>query len=963
MEKLAYLHAHSEYTLRDGCMSLKNYLARLEEAGYRQAALTDRHNLFGAFKFHQQAMGRGIKPVIGIDLRLQKGNIEADTGSADFLRVYVENRRGYKTLSKLLSESFRERREIPAVDIDLLAEHSEGLFFLGPDLPGAARPPFSCDEQRLRKRIENCRLLFGDRFYVEIPLYGPLNERHKKILNAAAELSCPAVFTNPAFYPRAADYELLPLRIAVQTNTKLVELPDIPVHRRNQWVIGKEDLQKWAADYQQPLKNGGELAAKCYFEFDTASMRMPVFKKDANSSEVIENLCRTGLDKREIEASDEEIEQRLQDELKVIRNMGFCDYFLIVADIVGQAKKREIMVGPGRGSAAGSLVSYLLGITDIDPFQYDLIFERFLNDQRREMPDIDLDFADRRRGEVIEYIKQRFGPEAVVQIITFGRMKARNALRAVGRIRGETQREIDRFASYLPENSSEPLRRIKDRVEQISMLIGSDSDKKEWFEQACLLEGLVRNASTHAAGVLIGEELICEELPLYYPAEDNPSAVSQFDMYDVEKLGYLKLDILGLTTLTLLEWTLERISPGERPSLDRIPDADEKTVDLLAEKSLEGVFQFETAGNRELVRKMKPENRKDIVDCIALYRPGPLQSGMVDSYLKRRRGEEDVQYLHQDLEAILADTYGLIIYQEQVMAIAREIGGFSWSKADLMRKAMGKKKAQLMTSLRREFIEGTVANGYEKSFAEELFGMLDNFAQYGFNRSHSAAYGEITYRTAYLKAHYPVPFYAALCSVKKDNRDRLARIYAEMQEDGIQLLIPDINASGVLFEVEGTSVRYGLSAIKHVGEALAEKIVEIREKKPFESAADFVRRLPPEVLRLAVFQSLVASGCFDSLGESRSKLLSGAEQILARGAQKYRELEAGQEVLFEKKEKLPPASEENWDDSRLARAQKEAIGFFPQRHPLEKYEVLYPFAWPGKIEKFLETQSFTSALA
>ncbi len=964
MGDFAYLHAHSEYSLEDGCMKIPEYLDRLEELAINAAALTDTHNLFGAFKFHQQAIGRGIKPVLGADIYFSTRREQRKKRAAhNRLRVLIENDPGYSNLSRLLSKSYSRRSDQGLfITRQELAEKKQGLFILGPPARGNGSPPLSHSTEEFESLIKEYNQLFGERFFAEIPVYGPLTNRQKQYLAACKANNIKAIITHPAYFSCPADREKLPLRLAIQKNRTLKQTRQLPDHRKKQFVTGKSTMQDWLDNHRDLLENTNELAQRCYFEFKTDSFYLPDYPatEDQTSAEYLRKLCENGLDEREIKASEETVKTRLAEELNIINSRGFADYFLIVADIVNRARNQGIVVGPGRGSAAGSLVSYLLGITEIDPLKYDLIFERFLNKQRREMPDIDLDFADRRRDEVIDYIVERFGGESVAQIITFGQLKARNSLRDVGRIRNEPQEKIENLLNLFPRDTSEPLTVIKDRYDGIDRALRENKELSEWYNQAQRLEGLVRNPSIHAAGILIGEGQLAQRLPLYYPDEEKALPASQFDMYDLNQLGYLKLDILGLTTLTLIELTLEKIPPDRRPSISDLPDADPEVAKLLVNKSLEGIFQFETPGNRDLVRRMAPKNRRDLMDCIALYRPGPLQSGIVDSYLNRRRGKEEVTYPHPELENILENTYGLVIYQEQVMAIARKIASFSWSRADRLRKAMGKKNTEIMASMREEFLQGAKENGYEEKWAKELFETLANFAQYGFNRSHSAAYGKITYRTAYLKAHFPLQFYAALCTVKSNDRDRIGRIARAMEEDDIKLLPPKINKSTAEFTVEEEAVRYGLKAIKHVGGRLARAITSCQQNEGFSGLKNFLSRIPPKRLRPKAFKSLAGAGYFDPFIEDRGGLVEQAEKLLNKGARDYRARESGQEDLFSKQDSnkilLAESNSHSWTFPRRTRAQKEALGYSPGGHPLHSFECFFPFLHPGKIQSLIEAE-------
>ncbi|MFB6354968.1 MAG: DNA polymerase III subunit alpha [bacterium] len=958
------LHVHSEYTLTDGSMSLRGYLDRLDDLGLGSGAITETHNLFSAFKFHQMAMNRGVKPVIGVDLRIR---MESDppgdhTGR---IRVLVEHRDGYRTLCQLISKSYRNRTANGlSVPLGELVKHPEGLFVLGPHRPGPEYSPAVPDTSRLNENIALYKQEFGERFYVEVPLYGPLEERGKEYLSIARNHDVQAVYTQPAYFPTEDDFDVLKLRVAVQSNTKLEELDSFSSHRYKQFLGGEQQIRDWVGQQLEPLENTSDLAEQCYFEFDTSRIRLPAYPFGEQSSEtILRERCEQAISDRNLDAPEQEIRERIDHECTVIDRMGFADYFLIVADIVNWARDEGIRVGPGRGSAAGSLVAYLLKITEVDPFEFDLIFERFLNPDRNEMPDIDIDFADHRRDEVIQYIRRRFGEESVAHIVTFGNMKARNALRNVGRIRGEPRERIDRMAELIPPGTSESLKRLRNRVDRLSSAIEGSENMEEWFQQARKLEGFVRNASIHAAGLLIVEGQLRDQVPLYYTDSKGEIPAVQFDMYDVESMGFLKLDVLGLTTLTQIDRTLEVIPESNRPDLTRLPDRDEKTFEFLKQCSLEGIFQFESGGSRELVRNMQPKSRKDIVDCIALYRPGPME--IRDDYLLRREGKQEVNYPHEDLEPILEDTYGLFLYQEQVMAAAREIGGFSWTEADRLRKAMGKKKGEIMADMRDRFVEGAVENGYDREWSKSLFETLAQFAEYGFNRSHSAAYGEITYWTAYLKAHHTPAFYRGLMSVKSGNRDRLARIADAMNQDGVIPLPPDVNRSEADFGLEDGEVRYGLRAIKHVGNGLAGSIEQSREQDgPFDDLEDFVSRIPPGQLTLNAFQALASAGVFDVFEPSRAELVEQAEQILEYGSRRFDEREAGQQNIFGEQQedrRGVVTNGQTWGERRRRKAEREALGFYLESDD-QRYDEpdWIQFTTPGSLHQFLDFLSVES---
>lgn len=934
MSDFAYLHTHTEYSLTDGALKVEDYVDKLNELDVPRAAITDTHNLFGSVKFFQLANDAGIEPILGVDLHVKSGD-ETRWGiqsGGSRLLVYVENRAGYQRLSSLVSKSYKRRSDRGLyLTLKELADQPEGLRYLGPPGPGPENEATPTDSnESLKDRLDRFQSLFGDRAGIEFPVYEQLTPEQDQFLSTIKDHDLPVIITHPTYFLDETDYETIRLRRAIQTNTPLDDLAKFPDHRKKQFFASPDDLRDClGTDHDDLLEQTLDWTQACEFDYRTGHVRLPDYPhSEGDSLELLKEKCYQKLDEKSVKTDQESARNRLKNELETIGNMGFEDYFLIVADIVNWARQNGVRVGPGRGSAAGSFVSYLMNITTVDPFRYDLIFERFLNPDRNEMPDIDVDFADHQRDRVLEYIRNRFGEEVVAHIITFGNMKARNSIRDVGRIRGEPQDRIDRLAESVPPQSDETLGSLIDQEGSLTQLANSDRSIRDWINQSRKVEGFVRNPSIHAAGILITEDQIDRSIPLYCDSGSSSMTASQFDMYDIQELGYLKLDILGLTTLTLIDRTLEQISEDERPNLHQLPEDDPETLNLFSSRKLEGVFQFEAMGGRRLAQEMAPKSKREVIDCIALNRPGPAQ--FRDEYLGRRSGDIPVEYPHEDLEEVLEDTYGLIIYQEQVMAIARIIGGFSWSQSDTMRKAMGKKKTELMANLREQFLRGADKNGYDEEFARELFDQLAQFAEYGFNRSHSAAYGEITYQTAYLKAHFTEGFYAAFLTLKSSDRDRIHSIAESMRNENIRLLPPTINDSEANFHVESRAVRYGLKAIKHVGGDLAETIEHERKKDPFQDLDDFLSRIEPNLLSVGGFKALAAGGCFDEITErSRGDMIKNAERIVSHGRKLYSEAESGQSTLFERGDQDRSRSDQrdvSWDPRRLRKAEKEALG-------------------------------------
>lgn len=931
MSGFTYLHAHSEFSLLDGCLTIEGYLSQLHEIGVSRAALTDTHNLFGAVKFFKTARKYSMEPIFGVDLLVRSGKQGGwgRNSPVSHLLVYVQNRTGYSRLCKLLSQSYRRRRDRGLhVSVKELAAKPEGLLFLGPPGPGSKVPPDDPKTDTYRERVRIFKETFGERAGIEVPVYRRMDQSIATRIQLARTFDLSPVITHPTFFKTPGDFETLKIRRAIQTNTTLKELDSIPEHRSDQSLISPRTLkEQLPGNEDQLMRNTSRWTEECTFRFETESLRLPAYPFGPDdSAQLLERRCRETLRTKSFDTDEETARTRLEHELNTIQRMDYADYFLIVADIVNWARNNGIRVGPGRGSAAGSFVAYLMNITTVDPFQYNLIFERFLNPDRNEMPDIDVDFADHQRERILQYIRDRFGEDSVAHIITFGRLRARNSIRDVGRVREEPQKLIDDLAESVPPDEDFTLSELLSTDSIFSEKNSEETDLERWLDQARRVEGFIRNPSVHAAGILITQEKIDDCLPLYRDSGSSAEIASQFDMYDLEDLGYLKLDVLGLTTLTLIDKVLNQIPESERPDLVDLPGDDLATLQLFADGKLEGVFQFESPGGRRLAEKMEPRDKREVIDCIALNRPGPAQYR--DDYLERRAGITEVEYPHKDLEQILENTYGLIIYQEQVMAIARRIGGLSWSESDTLRKAMGKKKAELMEEVRTKFINGACKNGYDREFAKGLFEKLSRFAEYGFNRSHSAAYGEITYQTAYLKAHFPQEFYAAFLTLKASDRERIRTIVESMRQEGIKILPPDVNQSTAEFHVDKGGVRYGLRAVKHVGSELSRTIEDERGAEPYRDLDDFLARIPPHQLSSRSFKALAAGGCFDNLtSRNRSELIETAEEIVGHGKKRYAEARAGQSTLFKARDAEGKGEEKiQWPRDRLHRAQREALG-------------------------------------
>jgi DNA polymerase-3 subunit alpha len=968
-----HLHLHTQFSLLDGANKIKELIPRVKAAGMPACAITDHGNMFGAVQFHHEATRYGVQPIIGCEMyvapqsRLEKaGRIDDyEAGGNYHLILLAMNREGYRHLCQLVTAGFKEGFHYkPRVDKELLRELNGGLIALSGCLRGeVAHNLMTGQPERARAAAEELATIFPDRYYVEIQDNRlPAQERvNQELVGLARTLGLPIVGTNDCHYLCPEDAAAHEVLLCIQTGKTFSDERRWKFETDQLYVKKAEELEAAFAHVPEAIANTLAIAKRCDFELEQR-WRFPVYQVPEGETleEVLERESRRGLDERLNEhrtldwspAREQAYEERLAGELAIIRSMGFAGYFLIVADFINWAKGQGIPVGPGRGSAAGSLVAYALRITDLDPLEHGLLFERFLNPERRSMPDIDVDFCFVRRDEVIRYVKEKYGADRVAQIITFGTLKGKQAIKDVGRVLDFTFAETDRIAKLYPEpkqGKDFPLAQALEMEPRLRELRDSGEREGRLFDLALRLEGLLRHASKHAAGIVISERPLTEDVPLW--VDKDGAVVTQYTFTDVEAIGLIKFDFLGLKTLTLIEGIVRRIRDGRGVTLqiDRLPLDDPATYQLLARADTIGVFQLESGGIRRLLTQLRPSCFADLVAILALYRPGPLDakledgSTMVDAFIRRKHGKEAIRYLHPALEPVLADTYGVIVYQEQVMQIAQALGGYSLGDADNLRRAMGKKKKEVMAAERRRFLEGVQTHGTaEPKLAGEIFDQMETFAAYGFNKSHSAAYALITYQTAYLKAHYPTEFMAGLLSLEAGDIDNTYKNTAECRERGIAILPPDVNASREDFTAAGETIRFGLGAVKGVGSKAIEAVIAAREEGNFTSLHDFCLRVRGQLVNRRVVESLVKCGAFDSLERNRARLLAGLDEVMRWASSRAEERSTQQIGLFaaagvaDAPPPLPAVAA--WPADDELRAEREAIGFFITGHPLDRYE-------------------------
>ena len=964
MGDFVHLHLHSHFSLLDGANKIESVAKRAAELKMPAIALTDHGNLFGAVQFHDTVRKHGVKPIIGCEAYVARKGRRDKTGRSDqsnHLVLLATNASGYRNLVKLVSLSFLEGFYYrPRVDRELLQRHSEGLVALSACLKGSVAWNLTHNRYgEARKEAGELAEIFGPgNFYLEVQDHG-IEEQKKvntEMLRLARELDLPLVATNDCHYLSRDDAFAHDVLLCIQTG-KTVQDVNRLTYRTDQFFFKTaEEMESLFGDVPQALSNTLQVAEKCTFELNDTENIFPEFQVPAGYTldTYFEKATREGFERRlphlkklrqqgKLRRPLEEYPARLDREVEMIKQMKFPSYFLIVWDFIRYAREQGIPVGPGRGSAAGSLTSYALQITDVDPLQYDLLFERFLNPERITPPDIDIDFCMLRRNEVIDYVTHKYGRENVSQIITFGTMAARGAIRDVGRGLNIPYGEVDKIARLVPQTPDATLGRAMKTVTELAQLAKNEPRYQELLTVAQKLEGLARHASTHAAGVVIAPQSLNELIPLYKSNKDE--ITTQYAMGDLERLGLLKMDFLALTTLTVIDQTLSQIHTelGVELDLAQIDLSDEKTYQLFCLGRTTGIFQFESSGMRDILRRLKPNRFEDLIALNALYRPGPIQGGMIDNFIARRHGKVKIQYEAPNLEEVLKETYGVIVYQEQVMQIASKLASFSLAEADLLRRAMGKKKKKVMLAQKKKFLDGCKKGSIGPRKAARIFELMEQFAGYGFNKSHSTAYALLAYQTAYLKAHYPVQFIAAMLTSEMSNTDKLVKLLSESKEMGIQVLPPDINASQLHFRASGTQIKFGLAAIRNVGESAIRAILSCREKLGrFQGFREFCEKVDLRAVNKRVLEALVKAGTFDSLGYHRKSLLEALDQVIEEAQKRQKDRQCGQKGLFslaeltsQVGENIPDTGE--WPDRQKWDYEKEALGCYVTGHPLQKY--------------------------
>jgi len=963
--RFVHLHVHTQYSLLDGAIRLADLLKKVKAFGMPAVALTDHGTMFGALDFYQQATSAGIKPIIGCECyvapRTLADKTPLDRDGIRHLVLLAENQQGYRNLCKLATVGQMEGYYYkPRIDKALLAAHAEGLIALSACLKGDV-PQYILANQ-MDKAEEAARYyqqIFGEgNYFLELQNNGiPAQEKvNQGLVELSSKLSIPLVATNDCHYLNQQDAKAHEILLCVQTQKTMADTDRFVFDSNQLYFKSPEEMKGYFADYPGATDNTVAIADRCYIEFDFKTYHFPQFDAESGKTadELFDQQVREGYDRRmavvrkkKADLDETVYRERLEYELKTIKEMGFPGYFLIVADFIRYAKENGIPVGPGRGSAAGSLVSFALNITDLDPIEHGLIFERFLNPSRISMPDIDVDFCIHGRERVYNYVVERYGGgDYVAQIITFGKMKAKLVIRDVGRALGLPLAEVDTIAKLIPDSLKMTIDKALKEEPKLAQMVASDPRIAELIDISRALEGLSRHASTHAAGVVIGDKPLVDYLPLYKGKKGE--VVTQFDMKKVEDIGLVKFDFLGLRNLTVIDHALKSITAQGKtaPDLSDLPLDDEKTFALLQAGDTTGVFQLESSGMKNLLVRLHPESFEDLTALVALYRPGPLDSGMVDDFVDRKHGRKKVVYPVACLEPILQETYGVMVYQEQVMQVAGELAGYSMADADSLRKAIGKKIEALMAKHREKFISGSVKNGVDRTIATELFDLIEKFGGYGFNKSHSAAYALIAYQTAYLKSHFPVEFMAALLTSEIDTIDGVVKFINECRSHSIEVLPPDVNESSTVFTAVDGRIRFGLAAVKNVGEAAVDLIIKEREENgQFLSLFDFLQRVDLTKVNKRVLESLIRCGALDFTGTYRSRLMAVLEEALDYGQRIQREKNSAQMSLFDTgtgedlaiNQPSVPAIDE-WDDRDKLQQEKETLGFYVTGHPLDRYK-------------------------
>ncbi|MGI2103630.1 DNA polymerase III subunit alpha [Shewanella frigidimarina] len=964
--RFVHLRVHSDYSMSDGVAKVKPIIAAAENQGMAAIALTDQNNFCGLVKFYGACNGAGIKPIIGADFWVQTPGFEKEFCA---LTIIAMNNEGYQNLTQLISEAYLrghvDNRVV--IDQDWLVKYNSGLIIISGAKDGdVGKALLKGNQNQVESLIAFYQQHFEDRYYLELIRTGRAHE--ERYLHMAVELASikglPVVATNQVVFLKQDDFEAHEIRVAIHDGFTLVDPRRPKTYSDQQYLRTEDEMIALFADIPSAIQNSVEIAKRCNVTIRLNEYFLPNFPTgDLSIEDFLVNVSVKGLEERleflfpdpqvRVEKRDE-YDERLEIELKVINQMGFPGYFLIVMEFIQWGKDNGIPVGPGRGSGAGSLVAYALKITDLDPLEYDLLFERFLNPERVSMPDFDVDFCMDRRDEVIDHVAELYGREAVSQIITFGTMAAKAVVRDVGRVLGHPYGFVERLTKLIPAEPGMTLAKAFEVEPALPEAYDGDEDVKELIDMCRRLEGVTRNAGKHAGGVVIAPTRITDFAPLYCDAEGlNP--VTQFDKNDVETAGLVKFDFLGLRTLTIIDWALQMINPrlikeGKDPvSIEAIPLADPACFRLLQRYETTAVFQLESRGMKDLIKRLQPDCFEDMIALVALFRPGPLQSGMVDNFIERKHGREEVsypdaEYQHESLRELLSPTYGIILYQEQVMQIAQVLSGYTLGGADMLRRAMGKKKPEEMAKQRGTFKEGAINNGVDGDLSMKIFDLVEKFAGYGFNKSHSAAYALVSYQTLWLKTHFPSQFMAAVMSADMDNTDKIVTLVDECERMGLPLIPPDVNKGLFKFTVDDDlNIVYGIGAIKGVGEGPVDSILEARKNGPFTDLFDFCARIDLKKLNKRVIEKLILAGALDTLGPHRASMMATLPQAISAAAQHAKAEATGQNDMFGLLNSEPEDSKQNfvhctpWPDKIWLEGERETLGLYLTGHPINQY--------------------------
>ena len=963
MQKFTHLHVHSHYSLLDGLPKIDELLDYTQELGMDSIALTDHGALYGAVEFFKKAKEKNIKPILGCEMYVaQEGMLQKRPNVDDkryHLILLVKNEEGYKNLTKLITRANLEGFYYkPRIDMELLQKFSSGLICLSGCLRGKIpRLILSKKFSEAENLAFQFQEIFGkDNFYLELQNHPNLPEQkilNEGLISLSQKTKIPLVATHDVHYLKPGDAKAQDILMLINTGADRDDPERLTLITDDFSLKSPGEMANAFKNIPEAIENTQKIAESCDFQFQFGKTRLPYFSlpPETTADEYLKKLCLEGIKKRKAEGKKAVLE-RLEYELAVIKKAGFAPYFLIVQDVVNFARENRIVTGPGRGSVAGSLVAYLIGITNIDPLKYNLLFERFLAEGRISFPDIDLDFTDLRRDEILEYVAQKYGREKVAQIITFGTMAARAVIRDVGRALGYSYGFCDQAAKMIPMHFT--LAESIEKITEFRQLYEQDERAKTLIDFSKKLEGVARHVSTHACGVVISSENLDHIVPLQHPTQDDNAIVTQYEMRSIEDLGLLKMDFLGLKNLTIIEKTLENVRKNQNKEIDidTIPFNDKKTFQLLQDAKTTSVFQLESGGMKRYLKELKPTQFEDIVALIALYRPGPMD--LIPEYIKRKYNQKRVEYLHPQLQPILKETYGLAVYQEQLMEIVQKLAGFTLTEADILRKAIGKKIKPLLIAQKEKLISGMGKQGIKKEIALKIWDWILPFARYGFNKSHSCSYATIAYQTAYLKAHFPLEFMAAVLASEKADIERVGFLIDECLRMGIKVLPPDINESEENFTISGENlIRFGLLAIKNVGHNVVESVAkERKERGPFKSIFDFVSRIEPRNLNKKSLESFIKAGCFDNF-EERNKLLSNLEKLLEWNRDNQKMKIQGQKTLFGGGENFHPNSNFALTETKpVAKTEKlhwekELLGLYVTSHPLEDFKTIFAKkVWP-----------------